>query len=146
VNLSLEKLPPEKWAELSKSAHLATFGTDRDPAQDRINYALLVHNQEAPCSYSTIIELDSKSAYMQHGGAFPNVAKSVWTVKSYVLMTNYLKERYETVSTKIFHKNTAMLKLAMAAGLSVSGLEVVDGHDIFLILSWRKNDSGGEEC
>jgi hypothetical protein len=143
--MRLETLSPVGWRELSKNAHLATFGVDRDPDQDRVNYALLVHNDKVPCSYATIIELDSKTAYMQHGGAFPSVAKTVHTVKSYVMMTDYLKSRYDIVSTKIQNKNLPMLKLALAAGLEINGLEISEGKDVFLILKWEKKKKGEEE-
>lgn len=145
MNMALEKLSPEQWSQLSRSAHKVSFGWDRDPEQDRINYALLVHNEKEPCCYATIIELDATSAYMQHGGAMPHIAKGVYTVKGYMMLINHLKKNYSCISTKILNTHSAMLKMALAAGLEVTGLDVVDGCDIFLILSWRKCQTGEEQ-
>lgn len=146
MKLSLDILQPQQWNELSKNAHLAVFHEEREPSMNRIDYAMLVHNEKEPCCYATIIELDAQSAYMQHGGAFPSVAKGVFTVKGYMTIVNQLKTKYKKISTKIHTKNNSMLRMALAAGLEVTGLDVVDGVDIFLILSWDKAAQSNEQA
>lgn len=139
MNLFLNKLDPEEWKKMSPLAHQISFGRDRDPEMDRIDYVLLVNNDREPCCYATIIELDKESVYMQHGGSFPSVAKGVYTVKGYFMFLNWLKERYETISTRILNTNIAMLKLAFAAGLIVNGMDMSEGY-IFLNLIWNKKN------
>jgi hypothetical protein len=137
VNLHLEKLLPDAWKNVTREAHMISFGIDRDPDMDRIDYALFVRNDSDPCCYSTIIEIDKLSVYMQHGGAMPNVAKGVYTVRGYLMMINWLKENYSTISTRILNTNIPMIKCAMAAGLLVNGVEINDG-ETFLSLLWKK--------
>lgn len=111
MNLYLEKVLPEKWAEVSQVTHRLSFGYERTPDMDRIDYALVVTNDNEPCCYATIIELDKESVYMQHGGAFPNVQKQVYTVKGYFMFINWLKEQYHSISTRILNTNVPMMKL-----------------------------------
>lgn len=140
MNLVLDKLQPNDWGKMSHAAHLTTFYLDRKAEMDRIDYALLVHNQEEPCCFATLIEIDKDSVYMQHGGAFPAVAKGVYTVKGYVMITNHLKEHYKNISTKILNKNIPMIKMAIAVGLEINGVEMIDG-DIFLHLMWKRPEA-----
>lgn len=136
MNLSLEILSKEEWKPMSELAHKISFGKDRPSEMDRIDYAMLIKNESDPCCYATLIEIDRDSVYMQHGGAFPNVEKSVYTVKGYFMFINWLKEQYKCISTKILNKNVAMIKLALSAGLEIIGVEFNDG-DIFLNLMWK---------
>ena len=137
MNLYLQKITPDMWKLMSSTTHKVSFGEDRDPEMDRIDYALVVNNDKEPCGYCTIIEIDKNSAYMQHGGAFPSVEKNVYTVKCYFMFINWLKEHYSCISTRILNQNIPMIKLAMAAGLRISGTELNDG-DLFLSLLWKK--------
>lgn len=132
MTFTLDVLPKEDWAVLSKSAHEYSFNEAREPDMDRIDYAIVVKADQELACYATIIELDKESAYMQHGGSFPAVEKNVGTVRGYVMMINYLKEHYKNVSTKIWNKNKAMLKLSMAAGFEVIGVGVHKDGCIFL--------------
>lgn len=137
MNYYLDKIAPDEWSKLSSAAHKISFSHERSPDVDRIDYALLVRNDSELCCYATIIEIDKDSAYMQHGGSFPNAAKGVISVKGYFMFTNWLKERYESISTRIWNKNHAMLKLALAAGIEISGMEVVNGM-VFLNCMWTR--------
>ena len=139
MNLHLERLTPDDWSKLSKDAHKIVFCDEREPEMDRIDYALLVTDGETPCCFSTQIELDEKSVYMQHGGAFPSVANGIYTVKGYFMLINELKKKYSVISTRTWNLNIKMIKLALAAGLLINGVEFIDG-EIFLNLMWRKDN------
>lgn len=98
------------------------------------DYALLVVRDKTPQCYSTIIELDKYSAYMQHGGTFPSAEGKATTGRGYFKMVNYLREHYKRASTKIRNVNTPMIKLALAAGFVINGLDAHTDGKIFLHL------------
>lgn len=137
MNLELKKVSPQEWQKLAPHAHKISFHEDRALDMDRISYALMVVNEKDPCSYSTIIELDRKSAYMQHGGAFPNITGTTYVLRSYMMMMNWLKENYEMISTRIFARNKPMIKLALMTDLEIVGTENNEGETI-LIWLWKK--------
>lgn len=134
MSLTLEKLSPKDWSLLSESVHKYSFGVDRLPEMDRVSYALLVKKDTELAGYSTVIELDKESAYMQHGGNFPETEKKVLTLRTYLMMVNYLKENYKNVSTRILNSNRSMLKLAWAGGFIITGCEVNKTGQLFLVL------------
>jgi len=134
--VNLRKLSLEEWNEMSKDAHLLCFSEERNPEMNRCNFALLITDEkDVPVAYSTIVELDSLSAYMQHGGAFPEFQGTTKVARAYHLMLAYLKEHYLKITTRIKNTNIAMLKLALSADLLVSGIDYVTG-DLFLNLFW----------
>ncbi len=122
---------------MSESAHMVVYGKERKADLDRIDFALLVRNDRDPCGFSTIVEVSKESAYMQDGGAFPSAAKSVLSVKGYMLIINWLKERYKYITTHIPNRNFPMLKLALAAGFMVMGVEVHQ-NVIYLNCQWER--------
>lgn len=133
MSLTLDKLSPAEWAEMSKAVHKHSFCLDRDPSMDRIDYALIVRKDDELSAYTTIIELDGESVYMQHGGNFQASSGTVLTLRSYLMMINYLKESYKNISTRIWNKNRAMKKLAWAAGFIETGIESNKLGEQFLI-------------
>lgn len=138
-SLNLEILSPSQWAEISESVHKYSFGLERPKDFDRISYALLVKKDQELAGYATIVELDAESAYMQHGGNFPSTEKTPLTLRTYVMMVNYLKEKYKNVSTRVWNKNKGMLKLAWAGGFVVTGCEVNKSGQLYLVLDLEKN-------
>ncbi len=137
MNLYLERLTPDEWSTMSQSAHKIVYGKDRAPDLDRIDYAILIRNDSEPCGFATIDEVEKRSAYMQDGGAFPSAEKTVFAVKGYVMIVNYLKEKYDYITTHISNKNLRMLKLALSAGFVVMGVEVHKGQ-ILLNCQWER--------
>lgn len=119
--LRIETISKEDWAKISTEAHLISFGEYALPHEDRIDYAVLVLDGEKPAGFSTIKEMDSVTAYMQHGGAFPDHEKTVHVVKQYRAMLKFLASKYEIVTTRILNTNTAMLRLAMSSGFVING-------------------------
>jgi hypothetical protein len=118
----VEKISAKDFEPLARDAHLVCFGDDRPADFNRFDYALIVHTTgDRLTAYSTILEHDADSAYMQHGGTLTE--DKLLTVKSYLMMIKWLKERYPVITTRIFNDNIAMLKLAMQAGLRIHGVE-----------------------
>lgn len=133
----LFKVSKDEWNKLAENAHLAVFKERRDPSMNTFDYALVVATPTDIYGYATIIEMDAKSAYMQHGGSLPTIRSTAHAKGIYHNMIEWLKERYEHLSTRIENKNLAMLKLAMSEGLLVNGCDCYpDG--VFLHLRWAK--------
>lgn len=136
--MKIEVLSSEEWADLSEDAHKLCFGEHRPSGFNTVDYALLVVDEYAkPVAYATIIEHDRYSAYMQHGGAFPESEKSIKTVRAYHMILHFLKHQYTRITTRIKNSNLSMLKLAFSGGLLVHGVDCIGG-DIFLGLLWEK--------
>jgi len=122
MNIGVEKIPADEFAKIARNAHLSCFREDRPDEFNRFDYALVCHREhEILTAYSTILEHDAESAYMQHGGTFSE--NGMLTVKSYLLMLEWLKSQYPVITTRIFNDNIPMLKLALAGGFKIHGIE-----------------------
>jgi hypothetical protein len=135
MSLEIVKLDDKEWANVSEDTLKYSFLTDWPKEKNRVDFALIVQNPEtkAPYCFATVLEFDSESAYMQHGGNFPASRGTILTTKGYLMMIGHLKERYKSVSTRIWNKNKAMLKLAWAAGFCITGTQQDKFGDIYLI-------------
>jgi hypothetical protein len=132
----MEKLSPEEWGLLSENAIKFSFGWDDwPPERNRVDFALVVRDSETKelCCYSTIVEMDGETAFMQHGGNFPTAKGNVKTTRGYLRMLNYLRENYKTIQTTIWNKNKAMLKLAWAGDFIIQGFNVDKHGDVLLL-------------
>lgn len=143
--MTLDLLSKSDWAIMSENVHRYSFGIERKSDMDRITYALVVRKGEELCCYCTIIELDKESVYMQHGGNFKESEGTVMTLRGYLMMMDYLKKAYKTISTRVLNKNHPMMKLAMAADMDPTGLETNDG-DVFLVFMWQRLNQAEELC
>jgi RimJ/RimL family protein N-acetyltransferase len=124
MSVMVEKLSLDEFNKVAEAAHLTFFGEDRPKEFNRFDYALVCHTEEKGLiTYSTILEHDAESAYMQHGGAFPNVINGPFTVRGYNKMVDFLKERYPVITTRIFNDNIPMIKLALSVGFKIHGVE-----------------------
>lgn len=131
MNFSVSDLTKEQWAPMSALTHVVCFGDQRDAALDRIDSAIVVTDENGlPSAYMTLIEFDRDTVYIQHGGAFPAHAKSVYVLPGYKLMIEHLREKYRRVITKIHNTNITMLKLAMAGGFLITGVSVWNNKTI----------------
>ena len=117
----IEKLSPEQWRKLSKDVHLVAFHEVSDPAEDRIDYALLIVDRQTPAGYMTVKEMDGGTAYLQHGGAFPNHAGTVHAFRQYSVAIKELSAQYDYIWTRIENTNTAMIKMALNVGFVING-------------------------
>lgn len=116
------KLEKNTWLEYwSEDAHKLCFGTEKPKTFDRIDYALLVIDQEKPMGYITVRELDHESVYWQFGGAFPGTKQTVFTVRGYDLFLEFQSKVSKRVTTKIENKNYPMLKLALSRRFMIVG-------------------------
>ena len=136
MSLRVEKLSPEEWAILSENAIKYSFGWDTWPKERfRVSYALIVKDDETDeiYCYSTIVEMDSETAFMQHGGNSPTAKGNIKTTRGYLMMLNYLRELYKTIQTTIWNKNKPMLKLAWAGDFVIKGVITDKLGDILLL-------------
>lgn len=115
-----EKIPNEKWD--ATAAHVVTFGENRPSSLNTFHFILgAIDEENQVAGYSTCIEMDSETLYLQHGGILPNYAKSVHVLNAYGKCILWCREHYSRVTTKIENKNMRMLKLAMHMGFLVVG-------------------------
>lgn len=138
----LHKVSLEEFNVVAEKAHLICFNEVRPADHNTFDFALFIEDEEhVPLAYATCIEMEKKSVYMQHGGAFPhkNIDEAASLkdltvrVKSYHMMIRFLKEKYAQATTKIKGSNIAMLKLAFSAGFVPVGADIVeDGFFIHL--------------
>ena len=121
--MHLNHLTKKEWEKLSEQAHLISFGETGRADLDRVDFAILaVDEQNQPAGYFTFYEHDKETLYMQHGGAFPNYAKSVHVYKGYSKVIDWARSKYKFVTTKIENTNAPMLKLAAKAGFKIVGV------------------------
>ena len=132
--IRVEQVGRPEWDKLAQNAHLISFGEIRPPEFNRFHYALVCLDDAEIYSYATIVEMDQESAYMQHGGAMPNIKGTVSVLKCYRLVMDWLRLRYKRISTRISNQNLPMLKMAMHEGLRIIGCDLYpDG--VFLHLN-----------
>lgn len=116
-----------EWKMYSEHAHLAVFGELRPKEMDRIDFCIVIEKENLPMSYATIRELDSETAYMQYGGAFPSSEKSVKAFDCYILTISELKKKnYKRISTLIENKNIPMIKFALKCGFLIVGIRTFE--------------------
>lgn len=133
--MKLYKATPEEWATLSESVHSVTFAEYRPVDQNRYTFVLVCAGETDITAYSTIIEMDKDTAYMQHGGALPNIKGTISSYRNYQAMITWLKDRYKRISTRISNKNVAMIKFALSEGLIIDGCFLYEG-EVYLSLGW----------
>lgn len=138
VDLRAEIIPLESWAQISADAHMACFGEDRSDSLNTFDFVVGCLVNEVLSGYFTCKLMDADTVYIQHGGSFPNYAKTIYVMRGYVTMLNALRERYKRAWTRIENSNRAMLKMAMTMGFKVVGTYTFKGK-IFVEL---ENDFG----
>jgi hypothetical protein len=135
----LEVYSSDEWKILAQNAHLACFNEDRSPEMNRIDFAILVVDNDVPIAYGTFREVDSETVYMQYGGSFPNVRSTIKSFKAYCACLRYLKERYKRVTTLIENTNLVMMKFAMKQGLRIIGIRNFKGSILLEhFMEWSK--------
>lgn len=134
--LEVVKISAEEWANICESTMSYSFKDEHWPMEKtRANFALIVQNSETkvPYCFSTLIEFDSESVYMQHGGSFPSAEGTALVGRGYGLMVSWLLNNYKYISTRIWNKNSAMLKLAAKAGFIITGIQANEFGSLFLV-------------
>jgi hypothetical protein len=120
----VRKVSLNEFNKIAEEIHLACFGEHRPKEMNTFDFALIVLNEKEPIAYSTIIEHDRETVYMQHGGAFPNVEKTPSVAKAYHLMIAWVRENYKFALTQVLNLNVPMLKLAMSTGFIITGVNL----------------------
>lgn len=131
----LQKVWPGQIEGLAPMIHRAVFNEIRESSENRYNYALVVANSDKMVAYATVIEMDDETAYMQHGGAFPEFQGTAVVKRAYGMLISYLKAHYKRISTRIQNTNVPMIKLALSEGLLINGCFCYE-RDVFLSLGW----------
>lgn len=141
MTFSIRKLSQEQWVEhLAESAHFLAFGTNRPGDIERIDFALLmVDENDSASAYITCKEMDSETLYWQYGGAMPKYKETIYAYQGYALFIGWAFDHYKRVFTRIENTNLAMLKLALKLGFVVTGTNTFKGK-IYLELL---NEFGG---
>jgi hypothetical protein len=139
MNLYLDRITPKEWNEMSEMAHQLSFGVSRSPDMNRIDFALIVKNDKELCTWGTFCENDKNSVYMQHGGMMPSISNSIYSIRAYMMIINYVKELYDNLATRIYVENEPMIKMSWKAGFKIVGTDICD-NKMYLTLAWsRKN-------
>lgn len=129
------RIEPSKWSEISEDAHRVVFNETRPAHFDRISYALVVGTEEEPMAYITVRETDKESAYIQYGGAFPNVNGSVRSFRIFSTMMAWLKNfGYKRVNMLVEGSNKVMLKFALSMDFDVIGMRVFNGTPLLELM------------
>ena len=126
----VERIGKEQWQQMEDHAHLAIFAENPPETQGRMDFALLVVDDDngTVLQYVTCKELDDKTLYWGYGGSFPSCKGTVKSWQGYQALTRYCKEMgYEHIFTLIENTNRAMLKFALKIGYKIIGIRHVDG-------------------
>lgn len=133
----------ETWSrEWSEMAHKISFEEARPKEMDRIDFALLMINplNERPGGYCTVRELDRDSVYLQYGGSFPETEKTISVAVLYSAMIDWLRERYQRVTTLVSNQNVGYLKLCMKYGFRIIGVRCFQNEVFVELLNELRGD------
>lgn len=135
--MNLHVLSLEQWKVMSANAHALCFTDSQDPESLTCSYVLLVTDvDDTPIAYTTVLEINKSTAYMQHGGGMPHIRGTTSIMIAYQKVLEFLRNKYVRLSTRILNKNIRMLKLAMSQGLLITGMDAFP-NEIFLTLTWE---------
>lgn len=126
----VHQIQKAEWETLAENAHLAIFGQDLPPCQERIDFALLSVDQakDEILGYATCKELSPTALYLSYSGAFPPASKSILAWVCYKAgMEKLAQLGYTTIFTKIQNTNRGMLKMALKMGFKIVGIRHMDG-------------------
>lgn len=136
--MELVKLSSSEWHNFSQEAHLICFNEEMSRELNRIDFALVSHEEGLPLAYTTCREFDAETIYMQFGGAFPSAKGTMKSFQSYMKILEALKSHYKRATTLIENKNIPMLKFAMKAGFLITGLRHYKGAILLEhLLEWE---------
>ena len=128
--MEIQRLTLDEWAPMAEKAHAVCFNEERPHEANKFDFALLVSKDGVAMCYATVFEFDDLSAYMQHGGAFPE-GRGFAAFRGYNLIIEYLLERYPRLMTKVKNTNRRMLKLCLEVDFIPNGIEVF-GDEVFV--------------
>lgn len=125
--MNIQEYTSDQWFKIAEIMHLNVFDEHRSADMNRIDYALVVWEDDKPMGYVTCKEYDSHSVYIGYGGAMPYQRGKFNSMQGYKMILDYLKSKYSRVNTLIENTNIVMLKMAFACGFIVTGLRYFNG-------------------
>jgi hypothetical protein len=136
--MEVVKLSSQEWKAFGTEAHLICFNEHFPAEQNRIDFALLVHENNVPLAYGTCREFDAHTVYFQFGGAFPSAKNTVKSFKAYLKILEAASSHYKRATTLIENTNIPMLKFAMKAGFLITGVRNFKGSILLEhLLEWE---------
>lgn len=120
------KLSPEQWANLSKESNAAVFGEVVEPANERIDFALLTLEDDKPLGFLTFQEKDSESLYLQYGGVVLG-ARGRGTELLDFNFKGLFEQGYKRISFLVENTNIVMLKVALKIECLIIGVRNYKG-------------------
>lgn len=133
-------LTKDEWKDYSKAAHELAFNEQWNPEIERIDYAMLLVNEEDPVAYVTLKETGEHSVYIQYGGAFQNIKGTTLSYKAFARMIHDLQKKYKRITTLVENNNWGMLKFYWSTKFRVTGLRYFKSA-IFLELTCESGES-----
>lgn len=125
TTFEVKRIEANDWVDkFSELAHKLVFEKHKPAEWDRIDFALLVVQGEKLIGYATCREHDSKTLYLQYGGAFPGTRETSMSLPAYIRLIEWCRENYEKVTTVIENDNIVYLKFAMRVGFRIVGLRI----------------------
>jgi RimJ/RimL family protein N-acetyltransferase len=126
--MRVEQLSAEEWSSLSEDAHRVVFGSVKPASLDRIDFALLVVDEEhTPMGYVTCREWDRDTLYWQFGGMFPGTKETIHSFAVFQALIAWCRPRYQRLTALVENSNTPMLKMAMKVGYRITGVRTFQG-------------------
>jgi len=125
--MNLKIVKPQDWVILAEDFHWAVFGKIKPATKDRIDYTMLVEQDEIAQMYITCRELDSETVYWQFGGSLPPARGSIKSYRAYVICIEWAAMVYKRISTLIDNTNKVMLKAAASVGFKIVGVKNLGG-------------------
>jgi len=127
MTVGLVRYSPEEWFEYAEASHKLVFKEIRDPAMDRISFALLAYDSVGPIGYVTCRELDSESLYWQYGGAIEG-RRGLPAVRGFDAFLEETRKQYKRITTLVENGNVSYLHLAMQKGFRIIGVRCFKGQ------------------
>ncbi len=127
--MEIVRVLKEHWKHLSESAHAVSFNEFRPNDLDRIDFALIAEDEKTlePLCYAVCREHDSRTIYVQFGGAFHGAKGTSMSFGSFIKGLDYLKARYERITMRIANDNKVMIKFAQKADFLIVGINNYNG-------------------
>ncbi len=122
IEMSAERIEPKEWLQLEELSHTICFGEFRPSSLNKHHFVIGGFVGRELSGYFTCLEMDSETAYIQYGGAFPNYEKTPLVMRGYHLMLSELSKEYKRAWTRVENTNKAMLKMALQSGFLITGV------------------------
>ena len=127
MNITAEYIHGDQWKKFAKRAHDEVFLQTKDPQKDRSDFAVLGLCNGAPCGWSSFIELDADTLYIQYGGLFAHKRKTPYALSIYKKMHEWIddQKKWARVLMCVANDNVPMLKVALSCGMKIVGTRTV---------------------